>query len=198
MDSHTPMIDSLGIVGWGVGGLEGGTAALGEAVSMLIPEVVGVHPHGSAASGYNRDRRRAHDHADIAHARSHRHIRRILRAGRRCSTVQERSTLSNMTPEYGATMGFFAIDAETLRYLRLTGRSEQQVALVEAYARAQGLWRDAATAIPSYTRVVDIDLSTVEASLAGPRRPHERVPLPEAPQAFRAAYPSESLRKKRS
>ncbi len=189
MDSHTPMINSLGIVGWGVGGLEGGTAALGEAVSMLIPEVVGVHLTGRPRPGITT--------TDVVLT-----ITQILRThdligtfveyfgpGVDVLTVQERSTLSNMTPEYGATMGFFAIDAETLRYLRLTGRSEQQVALVEAYARAQGLWRDAATAIPSYTRVVDIDLSTVEASLAGPRRPHERVPLPEAPQAFRAAYP---------
>ncbi len=189
MDSHTPMINSLGIVGWGVGGLEGGTAALGEAVSMLIPEVIGVRLTGRPRPGVTT--------TDVVLT-----ITQILRRhdligtfveyfgpGVDVLTAQERSTLSNMTPEYGATMGFFAIDAETLRYLRLTGRSEQQIALVEAYARTQGLWRDAATAIPSYTRIVDIDLSTVQASLAGPRRPHERVPLPTAPEAFRAAYP---------
>ena len=132
MDSHTPMINSLGIVGWGVGGLEGGTAALGEAVSMLIPEVVGVHLTGRPRPGITT--------TDVVLT-----ITQILRThdligtfveyfgpGVDVLTIQERSTLSNMTPEYGATMGFFAIDAETLRYLRLTGRSEQQVALVEA------------------------------------------------------------------
>jgi aconitate hydratase len=189
MDSHTPMIGSLGIVGWGVGGLEGGTAALGEAVSMRIPEVVGVRLTGEPRAGVTG--------TDIVLTitqtlRKHRLIDTFVEyfgPGVDALTLQDRSTISNMTPEYGATMGFFPIDAETLRFLRLTGRPEHQVALVETYARAQGLWRDATTAIPAYTRVIDIDLAHVGPSIAGPRRPHERVSLSEAPQAFRAAYP---------
>lgn len=192
MDSHTPMINSLGIVGWGVGGLEGGTAALGEAVSMLIPEVIGVRLTGKPTPGVTT--------TDVVLT-----ITQILRKhnligtfveyfgpGVDVLTAQERSTLSNMTPEYGATMGFFAVDAETLRFLRLTGRPDHQIALVEAYAKAQGLWRDATTPIPAYTRIVDIDLSTVEACVAGPRRPHERISLAQAPKAFRISYPEKS------
>ncbi|HYC46774.1 MAG TPA: aconitate hydratase AcnA [Burkholderiales bacterium] len=189
MDSHTPMIGSLGIVGWGVGGLEGGTAALGEAVSMLIPEVIGVRLTGEPRPGVTA--------TDVVLTitqtlRKHKLIGTFVEyfgPGVDALALQDRSTISNMTPEYGATMGFFPIDPETLRFLRLTGRPEEQVELVEAYARAQGLWRDATTPVPAYTRMIDIDLGAVEASLAGPRRPHERVPLAEAPQAFRAAYP---------
>jgi aconitate hydratase len=189
MDSHTPMINSLGIVGWGVGGLEGGTAALGEAVSMLIPDVIGVRLTSEPPAGVTG--------TDIVLTitqtlRSHKLIGAFVEyfgPGVDALALQDRSTISNMTPEYGATMGFFPIDPETLRFLRLTGRSEEQVALVEAYAKAQQLWRDATTSVPAYTRVIEIDLGEVEPSLAGPRRPHERVPLREAPQAFRAAYP---------
>ena len=188
MDSHTPMIGSLGIVGWGVGGLEGGAAALGEAVSMRIPEVVGVHLTGQPRAGVTG--------TDIVLAitqtlRRHRLVDTFVEyfgPGVDALTLQDRSTISNMAPEYGATMGFFPIDAETLRYLRLTGRPGEQVALVEAYARAQCLWRDATTPVPAYSRVIDIDLGQVEPSVAGPRRPHERVPLGAAPQAFRAAF----------
>lgn len=192
MDSHTPMINSLGIVGWGVGGLEGGTAALGEAVSMLIPEVIGVRLTGEPTPGVTT--------TDVVLTvtqilRKHNLIGTFVEyfgPGVDVLTAQERSTLSNMTPEYGATMGFFAVDAETLRFLRLTGRSDHQIALVEAYAKAQGLWRDATTPIPAYTRIVDIDLSTVEACIAGPRRPHERISLAQAPKAFRISYPEKS------
>jgi aconitate hydratase len=189
MDSHTPMIGSLGIVGWGVGGLEGGTAALGEAVSMLIPEVVGVRLAGAPRAGVTA--------TDVVLAitqtlRTHKLIDTFVEyfgPGIDALTLQDRSTISNMTPEYGATMGYFPIDAETLRFLTLTGRAEEHVELVEAYAKAQGLWRDATTPIPAYTRVIEIDLGEVEPSIAGPRRPHERVPLGEAPGAFRAAFP---------
>ena len=189
MDSHTPMIGSLGIVGWGVGGLEGGTAALGEAVSMLIPEVIGVKLTGAPRPGVTA--------TDVVLTitnvlRKHRLIGTFVEyfgPGVDALALPDRSTISNMTPEYGATMGYFPIDRETLRFLRLTGRTEEHVALVETYAKAQGLWRDTTTPVPAYTRVIDIDLGAVEPAIAGPRRPHERVPLAEAPQAFRAAYP---------
>ena len=191
MDSHTPMINSLGIVGWGVGGLEGGTAALGEPVSMLIPEVVGCRLAGRPRAGVTA--------TDIVLTitqvlRRHKLIGAFVEyfgPGVDALALPDRSTISNMTPEFGATMGFFPIDAETLRFLQLTGRDAHQLALVERYAKAQGLWRDATTPIPDYSRVVEIDLAAVEPSIAGPRRPNERVSLPEAPQTFRAAFPDD-------
>ncbi len=188
MDSHTPMIGSLGIVGWGVGGLEGGTAALGEPVSMLIPDVIGCRLSGKPQPGVTA--------TDVVLTitqtlRGHKLIAAFVEycgPGLDALGLPDRSTISNMTPEFGATMGYFPIDGETLRYLRLTGRLENQVMLVEAYARAQGLWRDAGTPVPAYTRIIDIDLSTVEPSIAGPHRPHQRLSLAEVPAAFRAAY----------
>src|SRR5688572_1875388 len=192
MDSHTPMIGSLGIVGWGVGGLEGGTAALGEAVSMLIPEVIGVRLDGAPRPGVTA--------TDVVLTitnvlRQHRLIGTFVEyfgPGVDALALQDRSTISNMTPEYGATMGYFPVDRETLRFLRLTGRTEEHLALVETYAKAQGLWRDPSTAVPAYSRVIEIDLGAVEAAIAGPRRPHERVALADAPQAFRSAYPEQA------
>ena len=192
MDSHTPMIGSLGIVGWGVGGFEGGTATLGEPVAMLIPEVIGCRLTGTPPAGVTT--------TDIVLTitqtlRKHKLIAAFVEycgPGVDALALPERSTISNMTPEFGATMGYFPIDAETLRYLRLTGRAEQQVALVETYAKAQGLWRDANTPIPDYTRMVEIDLSFVEPSIAGPRRPNERLSLTAAPAAFRDAYPAKA------
>ena len=191
MDSHTPMIGSLGIVGWGIGGLEGATAALGEPVSMLIPEVVGCRLSGRPRPGVTT--------TDIVLT-----ITQRLRQAKLIGTFVEyfgsgldtlaapdRATISNMTPEFGATMGYFPIDAQTLHYLRLTGRDESQVALVEAYAKTQGLWRSEKTPIPDYTRIIEIDLAAVEPSIAGPRRPDERLALSEAPAAFRAAYPAD-------
>ncbi|MEO8441451.1 MAG: aconitate hydratase AcnA, partial [Betaproteobacteria bacterium] len=190
MDSHTPMIGSLGIVGWGVGGFEGGTATLGEPVSMLIPEVIGCRLNGKPQPGVTT--------TDVVLTitqtlRKHKLIAAFVEycgPGVDVLTLPDRSTISNMTPEFGATMGFFPVDGETLRYLRLTGRAEQQVKLVEAYAKVQGMWRDAGTPVPDYTRIVDIDLSAVEPSIAGPRRPNERLSLTAAPAAFRSAFPS--------
>ncbi|OGA49890.1 MAG: aconitate hydratase 1 [Betaproteobacteria bacterium RIFCSPLOWO2_12_FULL_62_58] len=189
MDSHTPMINGLGIIGWGVGGVEGGVAALGEPVAMLIPEVVGCRVIGKPRPGVT-----ATDIVlTITHLmRKHKVIGKFTEffgPGVGELSLPDRATIANMTPEYGATVGFFPVDAETLRFLRLTGRDAQQIALVEAYCKAQGLWRDASTPIPDYTAVVEIDLSAAEPSVAGPRRPNERVPLPQAPQAFRSAYP---------
>ncbi len=190
MDSHTPMINGLGIAGWGVGGLEGGAAALGEPVSMLIPEVVGCHLRGKLKPGVTA--------TDLVLAitqlmRQHKVLAKFVEffgSGVDTLTLPDRATIANMTPEYGATMGFFPVDAETLRYLRLTGRDAQQLALVEAYCKAQGLWRDAQTPVPHYSSVVELDLATVEAALAGPRRPHEHATLSRVPQAFNAAWPA--------
>ncbi|MBI2959504.1 MAG: aconitate hydratase AcnA [Betaproteobacteria bacterium] len=189
MDSHTPMINSLGVLGWGVGGLEGGAAALGETVSILVPEVNGCRLTGKLRPGVTS--------TDL--------VLTITQALRRHETVgkfveyfgpgmaelslPDRATIANMTPENGATMGFFPVDAETLRYLRLTGRDEGQVALVEAYCKAQGLWREAASPPPEFTEVIEIDLASVEPSIAGPSRPQDRVPLGEAPAAFQSAFP---------
>lgn len=188
MDSHTPMINSLGIVGWGVGGLEGCTAALGEPVSMVIPEVIGCRLVGTPGTGITA--------TDVVLTitetlRRHKLIAAFVEyfgPGVDALTLQDRSTISNMTPEFGATMGYFPIDRETLRFLRLTGRDERHLELVESYARVQSLWRDERTAVPDYTRVIEIDLGAVEPSVAGPRRPNERVPLNRAPEAFRDAY----------
>ena len=189
MDSHTPMINSLGIVGWGVGGLEGGTAALGEPVSMLVPPVTGCRLTGKLQPGVTT--------TDLAltitqKLRGHQLIGQFVEyfgSGVDRLALPERATISNMTPEYGATMGYFAIDAETLRFLRLTGRTPEHVARVEAYAKVQGLWRDADTPTPDYSRIIDIDLASVEPVIAGPRRPHERTPLSAVPSAFDTVHP---------
>ncbi|MBI2226503.1 MAG: aconitate hydratase AcnA, partial [Betaproteobacteria bacterium] len=190
MDSHTAMINSLGVIGWGVGGFEGGMAALGEPVPMQIPEVVGCRLHGKLNPGVTS--------TDLVLSvtqimRRHKLIGKFVEffgPGVDELSLPDRATIANMTPEYGATMGFFPVDRETLRYLALTGRDAHQIALVEAYTKAQGLWRDAQTPVPDYTAVVDIDLASVEPCVAGPKRPHERVPLAQAPQAFRAAHPA--------
>jgi aconitate hydratase len=196
MDSHTPMINSIGVVGWGVGGLEGAAAALGEPISMVIPPVVGCRLSGRARPGVTA--------TDI--------VLTITQALRRENLIgyfveytgpgvdaleaADRSTISNMTPETGATMGFFPVDVETLRFLRLTGRAEQHIALVEAYARAQGLWRDAESASPEYSRYIDVDLAAIEPCVAGPRRPHQRVPLGNVPATFRESYPQRAGQEK--
>ena len=170
-DSHTPMINSLGVLGWGVGGLEGGATMLGQPVAMLLPEVVGCRLSGHLGEGVTT--------TDLVLR-----VTEVLRAhgvvgkfveffgpGVDALPLAERATLANMAPEYGATMGFFPIDRETVRYLELTGREPARVALVEAYAKAQGLWRETGAPDPDYTEVVDIDLGAVETSIAGPKRP---------------------------
>ena len=184
MDSHTAMINSLGVVGWGVGGFEGGAVALGEPVSVPIPEVVGCHLSGALQPGVTS--------TDLVltitqRLRSEEVIGRFIEyfgAGVDALTLPERATVSNMTPECGATMSFFPVDQETLRYLAVSGRSAEQVALVKAYCQAQGLWRDAQTVTPRYVKVIEIDLSTVVPSMAGPSRPDARVDLAGVAQAF--------------
>ncbi|MBM3357510.1 MAG: aconitate hydratase AcnA [Betaproteobacteria bacterium] len=188
MDSHTPMINGLGVIGWGVGGFEGGAAALGEAVPIQVPEVVGCRLAGKLGPGVTS--------TDLVLTvtqamRRHNLVGKFVEffgPGVDALTLPDRATIANMTPEYGATMGFFPVDRETLRYLVLTGRESDHVALVEAYAKAQGLWRDERTPVPDYTEVIEIDLAAVVPCVAGPRRPHERVPLSQAPAAFRSAY----------
>ena len=184
MDSHTAMINGLGVLGWGVGGLEGGAGALGESLSMLVPEVIGCRLVGRPRPGVTS--------TDIVLTvtqtlRRHKVVDKFVEyfgPGVAELSLPDRATIANMSPENGATMGFFPVDAETLRYLRLTGREEAQVKLVEAYCKAQGLWRDADTPPAEFTATVEIDLSTVEPSVAGPSRPQDRVPLREAPAAF--------------
>ena len=182
-DSHTTMINGLGVLGWGVGGIEAEAAMLGEAVSMLIPEVVGFKLIGSMPEGATA--------TDLVLT-----VTQLLRAagvvgkfveyfghGLVGLPLADRATIGNMSPEYGATCGFFPVDDETLKYLRLTGRDEERLALVEAYCKENALWHDPDHS-PEYSQVVELDLSTVEPSLAGPRRPQDRVPLRNAKRLF--------------
>jgi aconitate hydratase len=182
-DSHTTMVNGLGVLGWGVGGIEAEAVLLGEPVSMLVPQVVGFRLSGRLPDGATA--------TDLVLA-----VTQILRSlgvvgkfveyfgrGLVGLPVADRATIGNMSPEYGATCGFFPVDEETIRYLRLTGRSAEQVELVEAYCCAQGLFHDPDTT-PEYSEVVDLDLGDVEPSLAGPRRPQDRVPLGEAKSSF--------------
>ncbi|HEX4367074.1 MAG TPA: aconitate hydratase AcnA, partial [Rhodopila sp.] len=186
MDSHTPMINGLGVFGWGVGGIEAATAMLGQPVSLLVPRVVGCRIVGRRRPGVVC--------TDIVLTLTQT-LRRfgVLAAvvefcgpGLDGLSLPDRATIANMAAEYGATMGFFPWDSETIRYLAATGRPAQQVALVEAYARAQGLWRDPVE--PSFPEVVEFDLGSVEPSLAGPSRPEDRVTLGGVPASFRAAF----------
>jgi aconitate hydratase len=182
-DSHTTMVNGLGVLGWGVGGIEAEAAMLGEAISMLVPQVVGFRLTGDLPEGATA--------TDLVLT-----VTQILRQtgvvgkfveyfghGLAGLSLADRATIGNMSPEYGATCGFFPVDDETLRYLRLTGRDESRVALVETYCRENTLWHEPAHE-PEYSQVVELDLSTVEPSLAGPRRPQDRVPLREAKESF--------------
>ena len=185
-DSHTTMVNGLGVLGWGVGGIEAEAAMLGQPVSMLIPRVVGFKLSGEMPPGTTA--------TDLVLTitemlRKHGVVGKFVEfygPGVSAVPLANRATIGNMSPEYGSTVAIFPIDEETVRYLRLTGRSEQQVALVEAYAKEQGLWHDP-TAEPDYSERLELDLSTIEPSLAGPRRPQDRVPLGNAKTLFRSA-----------
>lgn len=183
-DSHTTMINGLGVLGWGVGGIEAEAVMLGQPISMLIPEVVGCKLTGALREGITA--------TDLVLT-----ITQILRKkgvvgkfvefygdGLTHLPLANRATVANMAPEYGATCGFFPIDEQTLDYLRLTGRDDQTVALVKAYAQAQGMWRAADSLDPLFTDTVELDLSSVEPSLAGPKRPQDRVVLSAISGAF--------------
>ena len=176
-DSHTTMINGLGVLGWGVGGIEAEAVMLGQPISMLIPQVIGFNLSGQLADGVTA--------TDLVLT-----IVELLRQegvvgkfveffghGLDSLPLADRATISNMAPEYGATCGIFPIDIETIKYLQLSGRSAEQTALVETYAKAQGMWRDASTPTARYTKVLKLDISSVQPSLAGPRRPQDRITL---------------------
>ncbi|HUL06341.1 MAG TPA: aconitate hydratase AcnA [Candidatus Acidoferrum sp.] len=186
-DSHTTMVNGLAVLGWGVGGIEAEAAMLGQPTSMLIPEVVGFRLTGKLREGATA--------TDLVLT-----VTQMLRKkgvvnkfvefygpGLDELALADRATIANMAPEYGATCGFFPIDAETIRYLKATGRSAARIALVEAYAKKQGMWRTAKTADPVFSDTLELDIATVEPSLAGPKRPQDRVPLSKAAAEFRAA-----------
>jgi len=183
-DSHTTMVNGLGVLGWGVGGIEAEAAMLGQPVSMLIPEVVGFKLTGTLAEGITA--------TDLVLT-----VTQMLRQkgvvgrfvefygpGLDALTLADRATIANMAPEYGATCGFFPVDTATLNYLRLTGREDAQIELVEAYAKAQGMWRDAAAPDPVFTDTLALDMSTVQPSLAGPKRPQDKVLLSNVDDNF--------------
>ena len=188
-DSHTTMVNGLGVLGWGVGGIEAEAALLGQPVSMLIPQVVGFKLTGELALGTTA--------TDMALT-----ITEILRKvgvvgkfveffgpGVVSVPMANRTTIGNMSPEYGSTCAIFPIDDETLRYLRLTGRSEDQVSLVEKYAKLQGLWHDPSSA-PRFSQVIELDLSTVVPSISGPKRPQDRISLSESKESFTKILPT--------
>ena len=185
-DSHTTMVNGLGVVGWGVGGIEAEAAMLGQPVSMLIPRVVGFKLSGTLPDGTTA--------TDLVLTitemlRRHGVVGKFVEfygPGVGAVPLANRATIGNMSPEYGSTIAVFPIDAETIRYLRLTGRDDQQVALVEAYAREQGLWHDP-DAEPAYSEYLELDLSTVVPSIAGPKRPQDRIELASAAAAFAEA-----------
>ncbi len=183
-DSHTTMVNGLAVLGWGVGGIEAEAAMLGQPISMLIPEVIGFRFTGALREGVTA--------TDLVLT-----VTQMLRKkgvvgkfveyfghGLDSLSLEDRATMANMAPEYGATCGFFPVDKDTLNYLRATSRDPHGVALVEAYAKAQGMWRESATPDPVFTSSLELDLSTVEPSLAGPRRPQDRVPLSNAAAGF--------------
>ena len=183
-DSHTTMINALGILGWGVGGIEAEAAMLGQPVSMLIPEVVGFELKGRLKEGATA--------TDLVLV-----VVQMLRElgvvgkfvefygdGLSNLSLADRATIANMAPEYGATCGFFPIDSETIRYLNFTGRDPARVALVEAYAKEQGLWREDGLAVPEFTKTLHLDLDDVVPSIAGPKRPQDRIALKDAAGSF--------------
>jgi aconitate hydratase len=179
-DSHTTMINGLGVLGWGVGGIEAEAAMLGQPISMLIPQVVGFRLTGKLSEGAT-----ATDLVLVIVEKLRKHgvvgkFVEFFGSGLADLPLADRATIANMAPEYGATCGIFPIDDETLEYLRLTGRDAAQVEMVEAYARAQGLWREDDAPVARYTDVLELDLASVEPSLAGPRRPQDRLRLSEA------------------
>jgi aconitate hydratase len=189
-DSHTTMVNGLGVLGWGVGGIEAEAAMLGQPVSMLIPLVVGVKLTGRLREGATA--------TDLVLTitemlRKHGVVGKFVEyfgPGLQDLPLADRATIANMSPEYGATCGIFPIDKESLRYLKLTGRSDEQIALVEAYAREQGLFHDARTPEAEYSELLSLDLASVEPSLAGPKRPQDRVALSKAGESFTQALPS--------
>src|SRR5579863_7724735 len=189
-DSHTTMINGLGVLGWGVGGIEAEAAMLGQPVSMLVPQVVGFKLTGKLREGATA--------TDLVLTVTEM-LRKLGVVGKFVEfygpgiaelPLADRATIGNMAPEYGETCGIFPVDAETLRYLRLTGRSEEQIALVGAYYKEQGLFHSAGTPEAEYSQTLELDLATVEPSVAGPKRPQDRVLLKDAAASFAEQLPS--------
>src|SRR5690349_1626083 len=188
-DSHTTMVNGLGVLGWGVGGIEAEAAMLGQPVSMLIPRVVGFKLFGQLPDGATA--------TDLVLTitemlREHGVVGKFVEfygEGVSAVPLANRATIGNMSPEFGSTAAMFPIDEETITYLQLTGRSKEQVALVEAYAKEQGLWHDASRE-PAFSEYLELDLATVVPSIAGPKRPQDRVAITEAKEAFREALPT--------
>jgi aconitate hydratase len=189
-DSHTPMVNGLGVLGWGVGGIEAEAAMLGQPMSMLVPQVIGFRLHGKMREGTTA--------TDLVLA-----IAELLRAkgvvgrfveffgsGIANLPIADRATIGNMSPEFGSTVSIFPVDTETLRYLEFTGRPPEQIELVEAYAREQGLWHDEDSEQPRFTNTVELDLGDVVPSIAGPRRPQDRVPLTASRELYHEALAS--------
>jgi aconitate hydratase len=190
-DSHTTMINGLGVLGWGVGGIEAEAAMLGQPVSMLLPEVIGFRLTGKLKEGVTA--------TDLVLT-----VTQMLRkkgvvgkfvefygTGLSNMTLADRATIGNMAPEYGATCGFFPVDSETIRYLTMSGRAESRIALVEAYSKAQGMWRDNSSPNPVFTDTLELDLGDVVPSMAGPKRPEGRQPLEQIASGFEAAMEKE-------
>ena len=189
-DSHTTMVNGLGVVGWGVGGIEAEAAMLGQPISMLIPKVLGVRLTGVMPEGTT-----ATDLVLTITERLRKHgvvgkFVEFFGSGLQYLTIADRATLANMCPEYGATIAIFPIDAMTIDFLRLSGRDEARAQLVEAYAKAQGLYLTGAVADPVYSETIEVDLAAIEPSLAGPRRPQDRVSLKSAKAGFATALPT--------
>lgn len=190
-DSHTTMVNGLGVLGWGVGGIEAEAAMLGQPVSMLLPEVIGFRLTGKLKEGVTA--------TDLVLT-----VTQMLRkkgvvgkfveffgAGRDNMSLADRATIGNMGPEYGATCGFFPVDQETLKYMNMTGRDEHRLELVEAYCRAQGMWRDSSSADPVFTDVLELDMGDVVPSMAGPKRPEGRIPLENIGSGFATSLETE-------
>src|SRR5438874_542803 len=189
-DSHTTMVNGLGVVGWGVGGIEAEAAMLGQPISMLIPQVLGFRLVGTMLEGAT-----ATDLVLTITERLRKHgvvgkFVEFFGPGLEHLTIADRATLGNMCPEYGATIAIFPIDEMTIDYLRLTGRDESRIQLVEAYAKAQRMFRAAADPEPVYSEVIELDLGAIEPSLAGPKRPQDRVSLKQAKSGFQTALGS--------
>ena len=200
-DSHTTMINGLSVLGWGVGGIEAEAAMLGQPVTMLIPEVVGFKLTGALKEGIT-----ATDLVlnVVEQLRKHGVVGKFVEffgPGLKELSLADRATLANMAPEYGATCGFFPIDEKTTEYLKLSGRDDQTVALVEAYAKEQGLWLNEDDADPVFSSIVELDMSTVEPCISGPKRPQDKIQLRDSKKAFSEVldttfkYPSDALTK---
>ncbi len=186
-DSHTTMINGLGVVGWGVGGIEAEAAMLGQPIDMLIPDVIGVRLFGQLAEGVTATDLTLTITEELRKKGVVDKCVEFYGPGLSTLSLPDRATIGNMAPEYGATMGYFPVDDETLRYLRMTGRSEETIDLVERYCKEQGLFRNDESAQPEYTETLEIDLGLIESSLAGPKRPQDRVAISELKRSFRSA-----------